>query len=339
MSARTLRVGLIGYGNIARVHHAVLDRRTDAELVAVATRSAVADLPGSVSLHHDHRELAARADIDLVAVCSPSGLHAEQALDCVAAGKHVVVEKPLAIDITAGQRAVREARERGLLLSVISQRRFEPVLQHLKGLIVDGRLGRPVLGEVLVRWFRDQDYYDAARWRGTPDLDGGVLMNQAIHAIDLLRWLMGPVESVHGITTTRTHRITVEDTAAAALRFGSGALGAITATTAARPGLPAELNLFFDSGCVSIHDDHIARWTVDGVPRPSFTDGVTGSGASSAGGITTTGHQRQWEDIVRSVRDGVDPQVTGEDALASAALVQAIYESHATGSAVRPVMA
>jgi len=331
-AAPKLRIGLIGYGSIARTHHQVLDDRDDVKVVAIATRSAVA-LPGAApELHTDHRAMLERDDIDLVVVCTPSGQHCTQALDGVRAGKHVVTEKPLTLDIDAGQEVVNEAQEAGLLLSVISQRRFEPVNRQIKRLVDSGRLGRAVLGEVLVRWYREQAYYDAADWRGTTSADGGVLMNQAIHAIDLLRWFMGEVAHVQGTVTTLTHTIEAADTASAALRFHSGALGAITATTSAKPGAPAELNLFFDRGFVSLHDDRVARWEFE-IPRPTG-EGTTGSGAGDPTGITSLGHRRQWEDIMQSLRDGTEPGVTGQDALRSAALVLAIHESSRTGAAV-----
>lgn len=333
-----LRIGMIGYGTIARTHHRVLHDRSDVDVVAVAKPGDSPTMEFPAAHHPDHRALLERDDIDLVVICSPSGDHASQAAACLEAGKHVVVEKPLTLDVDAGCQAVQRAQQSGLLLSVISQRRFEPQNVILKQVIGDGRLGRPVIGEVLVRWFRDQEYYDATRWRGTAAGDGGVLINQAIHAVDLLRWFMGPVEKVSGVTTTRTHRIEAEDTAVATLCFASGALGALTATTSARPGLAAEINLFFEHGCVTMHDDRIIRWDVDFAPRPPDTSAEAGSGAASATGITLLGHRRQWDDIIDSLHHGSPPAVTGHDALGSAALVLAIYESGRTGAPVHPTV-
>jgi len=332
---RPVRIGIVGYGQIGRTHHEAIAAFDDAEVVAVARRERPAHDPG-VDWHADYRELIARPDVELVAICTPSGLHARQALDALDAGKGVVVEKPLALTVEEGATVVRAARERGLFLSVISQRRTEDAARALKGAIDAGLLGRMVLGEALVRWSRDQAYYDSADWRGTRAMDGGVLINQAIHAIDLLCWLLGPVESVAGATATLVRRMETEDTASATLRFASGALGAITATTAISPGLPAELNLFGERAVVELHDAAVARWEIPGVDSPVQT-GQPGSGSTNPAAIGSLGHQRQWRDIIDAFRSGREPLVTGEDGLATVATILAIEESSRTGQAVRPV--
>ena len=265
-----VRVGIIGFGQIGRTHLEALSAFPDATVVAVSRREPVSNDLG-IAWHADFRELVGRDDIDLVAICTPSGHHAEQALAALDAGKGVVIEKPIALMLEDGERVVRTARDRKLFLSVISQRRTEDAVRSLYSALADGRLGQPVLGEALVRWSRDQRYYDSADWRGTRAMDGGVLMNQAIHAIDLLCWLLGPVESVSGATATLVRQIEAEDAACASLRFASGALGAITATTAIAPGLPAEINLFCERGLVSLHDANVARWEVPGSLRRCST--------------------------------------------------------------------
>jgi predicted dehydrogenase len=329
-----VRVGIIGFGQIGRVHVQALARCPDAEVVAVSRRQGPpADV--TVAWHADFRELLRRPDVDLVAVCTPSGDHAAQALAALEAGKAVVVEKPLALTLADGERVVRTARERGRFLSVISQRRTEPAVRALKEALAAGHLGQPVLGEALVRWHRDQRYYDSAPWRGTRALDGGVLMNQAIHAIDLLRWFLGPVAEVAGATATLARRIEAEDTAAATLRFGSGALGVIAATTATHPGLPAELNIFGERGLVALHDAAVVRWDVPGVPAPPAAE-APGSGSADPMTIGDLGHLRQWRDILAAYREGRPPLVTGEDGLAAIATILAIEESSRTGRPVRP---
>ncbi len=333
-AASPVRVGILGFGQIGRTHLQAISTFDDAEVVAVSRRERPAEDP-RVDWHADYRELIARPDVDLVAICTPSGLHAGQALAALDAGKGVVVEKPLALTVEDGAKVVQTAQERGLFLSVISQRRTEDAARALKQALDDGLLGRPVLGEALVRWSRDQAYYDSAEWRGTQAMDGGVLMNQAIHAIDLLCWLLGPVESVSGATATMVRRMEAEDTASATLRFASGALGSITATTAIAPGLPAELNLFAERGVASLHDAAVARWEIPGVEPPAQA-GQPGSGSTNPAAIGSLGHQRQWQDILDAYRDGRDPLVTGEDGLATVATILAIEESSRTGRAVRP---
>lgn len=336
-----VRVGIIGFGSIGQIHARALARCPSARLVAVAGRSAerarqvLAD--EAVAVHADYRDLLARPDVDLVSICTPSGLHAAQALDAIAVGKHVVVEKPLALDLEAGERVVRAARERGVLLSVISQRRFEPQNRYLKQVIASGALGRPLLAEALVRWFRDRSYYAQADWRGTTALDGGALMNQAIHVVDLLSWYMGPAARVCGATATLVHDIEAEDTAVAALRFESGALGLIAAATSTPPGLPAELNLFFERGTVAVHDAAVTRWEAPGISPPPPPEATPGSGSSDPSAIGILGHVRQWQDILAALAEGRDPFVCGEDGLASLRLVLAIYGSSASKQALSAV--
>lgn len=329
-----IRIGIIGLGEIGRTHLQALGQCPDAKIVAVSRRQGPpADV--AAAWHSDLRELLRRTDVDLVAICTPSGDHASHALAALEAGKPVVVEKPLALTLADGQRIVRAARERELFLAAISQRRLEPACQYLKEVFDAGRLGLPVLGEALVRWRRPQSYYDAVSWRGTRAMDGGVLMNQAIHVIDLLRWYLGPVEQVAGFTATLVHRIEAEDTAVATLRFASGTLGVITATTATSPGLPAELNLFCEHGLVALHDATVARWEVPAVPAPPPAE-TPGSGSADPKAIGSLGHLRQWRDILDAFRQGRDPLVTGEDALATVATIIAIEEASRTGRSVRP---
>lgn len=342
MSATPLRVGILGYGAIGRTHHRAISECEGVEVVAAnrsRTDATTGELDEALTWCADAEELIDTVDVDVIAICTPSGSHATLAIDALQAGKHVVVEKPLCTELEAGGRAVRLARDSGLLLSVISQRRFEPQHIHLRGLLDKGTLGRPILGEALVRWYRGQDYYDSAPWRGTLADDGGVLLNQAIHVIDLLCWLLGPVAEVSATTATLGHEMEAEDTAVATLRFESGALGVIAASTATRPGLPAELNLFFERGAIGVHDDQIVRWEV---PEPASTPpagGGTGSGAADPAAVTALGHLRQWRDIVAALREGREPAVTGEDGLATAAIVLAAYESARIGRPVRPAAA
>ncbi len=334
MSER-VRIGIIGYGSIGKTHRSAIAVQPDAELVAVARRAPL-DEPDGPAWHRDYRELLERSDVDLVVMCTPSGLHAPQALDAIDAGKGVVIEKPIALTVADGQAVLKRARECGRFLSVISQRRTEAALQIVQRALTDGRLGRLVLGEAQVRWSRDQRYYDSADWRGTIAMDGGVLMNQAIHAIDLLCWLFGPVEAVTGVTATRVRQIEAEDTAVAALQFANGALGSITATTAISPGMPAEINVFCERGSVSLHDASVAHWDVPDVPEPSLA-GLPGSGSTDPAAIGDLGHRKQWRDILDAFKNGTAPLVSGEDALATLAVIEAISESNRTGRPVRPV--
>jgi predicted dehydrogenase len=315
-----VRVGIVGYGSIGKIHAEALARCSGAQLVGIAGRD-------------EYRQLLARPDVDLVCLCTPSGLHGRQALEALAAGKHVVVEKPLALTLAEGQALVSEAAGRGLFLSVFFQRRLEPHHLYVKEAVESGRLGRPVLAEALVRWHRPQSYYDSAAWRGTRELDGGVLMNQAIHYVDLLRWLMGPVAEVSGATATLTHRMESEDTAAATLRFASGALGLVAATTSAWPGAPAELNLFFERGQIRVCGPEVTRWEVPDLPPPAPV------AVEQAGSVTpaapVAGHLALWAELLSALREGRAPLVTPQEALDDLAVVLGVYEASRTGQAVQ----
>lgn len=330
-------VGIVGFGDIARLHQRAICQVPGVRLVAVATRRAGLDLPG-VRVYRTYEQLLDDPAVTVVAVCTPNGAHAAQALAALRAGRHAVVEKPLTLDVESGRRVVEEARRRALLLSVISQRRLSPPGRQVFDALRRPEVGRPVLGEVHVRWHRDQAYYDATPWRGSDQLDGGVLLNQAIHSIDLLRWLMGPVAEVYGMGATLTHCVEAEDTAVAVLRFRSGALGTISATTSSPVGIPAEVTVFCEHACISLGDYGISRWEAPFPPpcEESRPPSERSTGAWSASAISGLGHVRQWTDIVAALREGREPAVTGEAGLASAALALAVRRSWREGRAVVP---
>ena len=325
-------VGLVGYGNIGRTHVKAIAECAGVELVALSRRGGREpdDWVGDVPVCAGPAELAARADVDVVCICTPSGLHAAHAMEVVARGKHVVVEKPLAVRLADAQAVVDAAEDASVMLAVISQRRFEPAVRAIKDAVDSGTLGRPVLGEALLRWYRGAEYYAQADWRGTVADDGGALMNQGIHVVDLLRWFMGPVTEIAGAVDTLVHHIEAEDTAVASLRFANGALGVITATTATRPGLPGELNLFWEHGSVGLTESGISRWEVPGIPRPP-DHASSASGAADPAAIGTEGHVRQWQEIAEALAVGRAPAVDGADALAALELVHGVYDAARTG--------
>ena len=221
--------GIVGTGVIAALHAAAIRTLPGARLAAVT--DVVAGAAGAFAAARgcaaepDLDALLARPDVDVVCVCVPSGLHAEIGIRAARAGKHLVVEKPVDVTLAAADRLIEAARTAGVALTVISQHRFDPGLIELKRLIDEGALGRLVLGEASTKWYRTQGYYDSAAWRGTWAMDGGSLMNQGVHYVDLLRWCMGPVTEVTAVCATQAHQVEVEDTALALVRFGSGAVG------------------------------------------------------------------------------------------------------------------
>ncbi len=240
--------GIIGCGMIAEYHTKAINEIEGAEVLAAYSRNAsngakIAGMAGGqCQVYDDLDQMLLHPGLDVVSICTPSGAHLEPAVQAARMGKHVVVEKPLEISLARCDAIIDACDQSGVRLCTIFPSRFSPANMRLKEALDTGRFGRVTLGDTYVKWWRSQDYYDSGGWRGTWDLDGGgALMNQAIHNVDLLCWLMGDVESIMAHTATLAHeRIEVEDTAVACLKFRSGALGVIEAATSAYPGLLEE---------------------------------------------------------------------------------------------------
>lgn len=337
-------IGIVGTGVIAATHAAAVAAVPGARLVAVtdvvperaiefAASSGCAAEPGLDAL-------LARDDIDVVSVCVPSGLHAEVGIQAAAAGKHLVVEKPVDVSLAAADRLIDAAEAAGVAMTVISQHRFDPGLTELRGLIDDGVLGRLVLGEASTKWYRSQGYYDSGPWRGTWALDGGSLMNQGIHYVDLLRWIMGPVTEVSAVCATQGHQVEVEDTALAVLRFSSGAVGTIVSSTAVFPGFAQRLEVSGTGGTVVIEDGETVyrALTSDSpglggtqLPRPAAGAGA----AANAAALDVASHAAQIADLLTAVEQGTEPSVTGRSGRDALEVVCAVYDSAREG---RPVV-
>ncbi|MFX4273807.1 Gfo/Idh/MocA family protein [Propionibacteriaceae bacterium Y1685] len=325
----TFGVGIIGMGSIGKTHATAIGEAKGVTLVGTTGGQPV----DGVTRYDDIAGLLAAPDVDVVAICSPSELHAEHALAAIAAGKHVMIEKPVATTVADGQRIVDAAKSAGVVVGVVSQRRLEPQHVHLKKCLDEGLLGRPVLGEALVRWHRDADYYAAADWRRVAP-GGGSMMNQGLHSVDLLTWLFGDVVEVSALADTLVADSQAEDTSVAAVRFANGALGSIVTSTATAPGLPAELNLYFTKGLVGIHHTDVVRWEFDGVDAPPEQSAVDSGAASPI--IGAEGHLTQWNDLTEAITTGRPPMVTVADGVRTVALIEAVYDSAARQQAVRP---
>ncbi len=267
--AEKLRFGIVGCGVIGPVHAEAIASLPDAQLVSVVDLNPekaqkLASQYGATPYTH-LQQMLDHERVDVVIICTPSGLHGELACQVMRSGRNVIVEKPVEISREAINEMLRVQQETGVKLAVISQHRFDPASRQVYDLVEEQAFGRLVLGNAIVPWWRSQEYYDSGDWRGTWKLDGGgVLMNQTIHSIDLLQWLMGPVKSVFGYTDTLVHRMETEDVAVAVLRFTNGALGTIAATTGAYPGVTTRIEIFGDKGSAVIENDslsylHLAR--------------------------------------------------------------------------------
>ncbi len=344
-----LGFAIVGCGMIARFHARALREVPDAQVRALVSRRRdnacrLAESEGlTCDAYTELRPALARPDIDVVIVTTPSGAHLEPAVAAADAGKHVVVEKPLEITVERCDRIIAACDRAGVKLCTIFPSRFSDANVVLKRAVEAGRFGRLTLAETACKWWRPQSYYDQGGWKGTRALDGGgALMNQAIHNVDLLIWLMGPVREVTGFTATLAHeRIEVEDTAVGCLRFASGALGVIQATTSVYPGLPKTVAVHGDHGTVVVEQDDILRWDLtpetaeDVAVRVRFArkTGASG-GASDPAAISHEGHARQLADFVQAIRANGTPLVDGREGRRSVEVIRALYESAASGRTI-----
>ncbi|RKR86220.1 putative dehydrogenase [Micromonospora pisi] len=348
--------GIIGANHAAAVHRhhrlrvAALVDPDQAAAIGLADR--VAGMTGSEPPPRYPTLDAALAGqpIGLVAICTPSGLHAPLAEQALAAGAHVVIEKPLEVTLGRARKLAdlaTDAQERGLVVSVVSQHRFDPAAVAVASAVTAGELGLITSAVATVPWWREQGYYDSAGWRGTRAYDGGgALMNQGVHTVDLLLWLLGqPVEVAAQTARLAHHGIEVEDVAVATIRFRSGALATLHATTAAYPGLGVRLQVHGTRGSAVIDDDQLEYFHVaaddDVAPhRPpnqaaARVPAADLRGALKAGDGFVLGHLRQYRDVVEAIDHRRPPGVRVEDGLAALALVEAVYRSAALGRPVR----
>lgn len=335
---------IIGAGNIARVHADAIAAIPDARLTLVCNRTEASGrrLAQSygVDWTPDYVDAVRRDDVDVVAICTPSGTHGDIAVAAAQAGKHVLVEKPLEITLPRIDRIIAAARAAGVKLACVFPTRFRAGVPYVKAAIEAGRLGRLTLADATVKWWRPQSYYDTS-WRGTWSLDGGgALMNQAIHSIDLLQYLAGPVESVFAHTATLAHDMETEDTATAVLVFRGGALGMIQGATSAWPGEPARVALHGDGGTILLEEGRITAWKLtDAAPdeeaRMLGLEGAMGSGAADPMGISTEPHRRQIADFVAAIREDSPPAVDGAEGRHAVEIVRAVYHSAAQSRPVR----
>lgn len=328
MTQREWTVGLVGPGAISAIHAAAIAEVEGLRLVAVAGGSAtrVAALGADLAHHADVETMLARSKPDIVVIMTPSGDHFAPAMAALAAGCHVVVEKPLAVDAGEAAQLLRAARTSGRVSATISQRRYEPAHQAIKALLDSGALGTLRLIEADVHWWRSDAYYAEKPWRGSLAQGGGSLFNQGIHSLDLMLFFGGRVRSVAAMAATVGHAIEVEDLAAALLAFENNVHGVIVTSTATPPGAGAGLRLFTSTGSCALDQDRITEWSFEGVPRPEVA-ASGGSGASNPLAIGITGHLQQWTDIRDAIRDGRPASISFDDGAAAVRVINAIYRA------------
>lgn len=344
-----IKFGIVGCGMIARFHAKALADVRGAKLVACYARrpesaEAFQEEFGVDSAYCDLNEMLADPNIDVVTICTPSGAHMEPAVAAANAGKHVVVEKPLEITLKRCDKIIQACKSNGVQLATIFPSRFHDASQMLKKAVEDGKFGTLTMGDAYVKWFRTQEYYDSGQWRGTWELDGGgALMNQAIHNVDLLSWLMGPVDSISAHTATLAHdRIEVEDVATATLRFESGALGVIEASTAAFPGMLKKIEVHGTHGSAVIEEEDIKTWQFakmtpkdKKIAARTQTLTETGGGAADPSAIGHAAHAKQFKDFVNALKTNSAPVIDGAEGRKSVEIILAIYKSAETGKSIQ----
>jgi UDP-N-acetyl-2-amino-2-deoxyglucuronate dehydrogenase len=346
MNSSTVGFGIVGCGMVADFHAQAIAQLEGARLVGVADV-----VPNRVrQFAEKHKllvsttsieELVSLPDIQVVCITTPSGAHLGPALAAIGAGKHLVVEKPLEITLERVDELLRAAEAKGVQIAAVFQARFGAGAQKVKAALEAGRFGRLVLCSAYVKWHRTPEYYRGS-WHGTLALDGGgALMNQGIHAIDLLQWFAGMPAEVFAWTTRRVHTaIESEDTAAATLRFADGALGVIEASTALYPGLSRRIEICGEHGSAVLEDDRITHWEFrktqpDDARVLAGQENRLGSGASAPDKISYYGHQLQMQDLLEALRANRPVKVPGYEARKAVALIRALYASAERGTPIR----
>lgn len=339
--------GIIGCGMIANFHARALGDTNDAQLIGCTSHTRESSEKFSQEFgcraFASLEEMLADPQIDAVSICTPSGIHLDPALAAAKAGKHVFVEKPLEITLERCDQIIEACNAAGVKLGVAFQSRFHESSRLMKEAVDSGRFGRLTMGDAYVKWYRSQEYYDSGAWRGTWQFDGGgALMNQAIHSVDLLTWIMGPVVEISALTDTMAHeRIEVEDVAVANLRFANGALGVIEATTAAYPGSLKRIEVSGSHGSAVLEEEDIKSWDFaemterdEQIRREMAGRTQSGGGAADPAAIGHHGHTALFTDFVRAITDNTDPLVNGPEGRRSVEIIRGIYESAQQGKRV-----
>lgn len=332
--------GILGCGMISRFHAKAIAEIRGAKIVGcfnhTPERAEKFGEEYNCDAYTNASTLLARKDIDVVTICTPSGAHMELGILAANAGKHVIVEKPLEVTLKRCDALIAACEKNGVRLGTIFPSRFHQSAQLMKRAIDDGRFGIPTMGDAYVKWYRTQQYYDSGAWRGTWKLDGGgALMNQAIHSVDLLLWLMGDVEEVSAFTATRAHeRIEVEDCVVATLRYKSGALGVIEASTAAYPGSLKRIEIAGNQGSAVLEEESIIKWEFAKTTKKDIAlrdemlnKTKTGGGAGDPAAIGHHGHRALFQDFLKGIRDNKPSMIEGSEGRRSVELILAIYES------------
>lgn len=332
--------GIVGGGMIGAVQAAAIEQISGAKLVAVcgqneARTTEFAAKFGCAS-YTDYDQFLQHPGLQIVNVCTPSGTHAELGIRAAESGKHVLTEKPIETTLEKADALIAACDKAGVKLGVIFQSRFLPAVQRIKQAIDEGRLGKLMLGDALVKWYRAPEYYAPGTWRGTLKMDGGgALINQAIHTVDLLCWMMGPAESAFAMKAAlRYPHIEAEDTLVGTVKFQNGALGVVQAATSAKPGFKRRLEISGERGTVILDGDAISVWAIDGEDADTGEAEQLTDGSANPAAISNEGHRRQIEDMMHAVIENRAPMIDGREGRKSLELVVALYAAANEGKPI-----
>lgn len=342
MSDSRIRAGIVGLGNISDIHAQAIAASRNGSLVAVCSgndekRSRFEEKYG-VRGFGSYEEMLEDGGIDLVSICTPSGTHLDYGSRAAGAGKHIVVEKPIEVSLERAASLLRVCRSNGVKPAVIYQSRFTDDAIRMKKAIADGDIGEPFLVTATVKWFRSEEYFREAPWRGTLDLDGGgAVINQSIHTVDLVEWLLDEVESVQALKGTFTHPgIEGEDNAVAIFRYRSGIIGTFVASTSVVPPLPRQVDVHGNRGTAQLLDHRFRLFRSEEDLHAEGGESKASGGASPLADFAAEPHKRQFEAIFEALLNGDAPPVSGPESLRSLGFVSALYRSSETGKPVSP---
>ena len=332
-------VGIIGTGSIAKTYAKCISELEDANLAAMFTKSpdrvAEAQEQFGVPVFADLQKFLDQPEIDFVCVCNESGNHGDAIQQSAVAGKHVLCEKPIEVTVEKVDKAIEICKAEKVILGCVFQNRCSGDYQAVLKAVKHGLLGRLLMGNAYINWYRSKDYYKTNPWRGTLELDGGAaFINQGIHTIDLLLSIMGPVASVFGTVKTLVHDIEGEDLGAGVLNFKSGAIGTITSGTALYPGYAERLEIYGEKGSIVMEGGQITQWNVEGAAPFEINDNTSASGATDPTRIGHLNHKIVLEDMIMAIKENKPPMVDGAEARKSVAVINAVYRSSKEGKMI-----
>ncbi|KXK31602.1 MAG: putative 4,5-dihydroxyphthalate dehydrogenase [Candidatus Hinthialibacteria bacterium OLB16] len=327
-----MRFGLVGVGVIADFHRRAIEQVEGAELGGVYDKFPEAahkfGQQHNIPVFNSIEDLVQSGGCEVVTVATPSGWHMAPVLEAAHAGAHILCEKPMEVTTEKIDRMIAECRKAGVKLGGILQFRTFDGPRQARQIIQEGRLGKILVADAYIKYYRSQEYYDSAAWRGTWEFDGGgATMNQGVHWVDLIQWLAGEPEWVYSLASTLGHRIEVEDASHSIIKWKGGGQGVIEATTCAKPGIETRIEIHGEKGSILLEDTRLKKCVIDGEPEIADSSHSQGGGYGDPKAITTAGHEYHIRDMIQAIQEGRDPVVTGAEARKSVHLITSIYRS------------